>query len=74
MKKVTVALLATLALLVGDASGAYADPPGSNATVTGVQNFPSTPMDGHAPLVVLGVGLLASGVVLLRRRAVVPQP
>jgi hypothetical protein len=29
---------------------------------------------GHTPLVVLGIGLLASGVALLRRSAAVPSP
>jgi hypothetical protein len=55
MRKV-LAVIATLALLLGGAG---------EATSTDA---------GHTPLVVLGIGLLASGVALLRRSAAVPSP
>ena len=43
--------------------------------VLGVQNLPSTSTDtGQTPLVVLGLVILATGVVLLRRPGVVPSP
>ena len=43
--------------------------------VQGVQNLPSTSTDtSHTPLVVLGMAILATGVVLLRRRVIAPNP
>jgi LPXTG-motif cell wall-anchored protein len=49
--------------------------PQAPQAVAGVQNLPSTSTDtGQTPLVVLGVVLLATGVVLLRRPYVAPNP
>jgi LPXTG-motif cell wall-anchored protein len=43
--------------------------------VQGVQSLPSTSTDtSHTPLVVLGMVILATGVVLLRRPAIAPNP
>ncbi len=43
--------------------------------VAGVENLPSTSTDtGQTPLVALGIVILATGVVLLRRPPVVPSP
>ena len=47
--------------------------PQAPQAVAGVQNLPSTSTDtGQTPLIVLGVALLATGVVLLRRPVVAP--
>lgn len=43
--------------------------------VAGVQNLPSTSTDsGQTPLIMLGMVIFATGVVLLRRPTVVPNP
>lgn len=68
MKRATVTVIATLALLISGASETYADP------LQGGQNLPSTSTyTGHTPLVVLGMVILATGVVLLRRPVIVPN-
>jgi LPXTG-motif cell wall-anchored protein len=58
----------------GVVAGVQSGPQAPQA-VAGVQNLPSTSTDtGQTPLVVLGVVLLATGVVLLRRPYVAPNP
>jgi LPXTG-motif cell wall-anchored protein len=65
MKMVTVlAVIATLMLLVTLMTGAAA-----------TESLPSTGTDSqYTPLVVLGTVILATGVVLLRRPVIVPNP
>jgi LPXTG-motif cell wall-anchored protein len=46
--------------------------PQAPSAVAGVENLPSTSTDGQAPLVVLGMVILATGVVLLRRPGAAP--
>ena len=58
----------------GVVAGVQSGPQAPQA-VAGVQNLPSTSTDtGQTPLVVLGVVLLATGVVLLRRPYIAPNP
>jgi LPXTG-motif cell wall-anchored protein len=64
--------------VAGSTSGAVAGvqtAPQSAQAIQGLGNLPSTSTDtGRIPLVLLGMVLLTTGVVLLRRPAIVPNP
>ena len=50
-------------------------PAAGEVAAAGVPSLPWTGADtGHTPLVLLGMAILAAGVVLLRRSVVVPNP
>ncbi len=67
---VLVALLCGLSLLILAITVTTA-----SVALAGVQNVPLPSTDtGHTPLTLLGITILAAGVVLLRRPVAIPNP